>query len=218
MTRRLDAPEIARQLSDLPGWQRLGGALHARYQAPDFPAAAALVAAAAEIAEEMNHHPDVDLRWRLVRFELSTHSEGGITQFDVELAHRLAREAARLGATAQEPAPQRVELAIDAVDAQALLPFWRAGLGYVDAAQVNGAPQLRDPAGLGPSIWFQSMDPPRRERSRVHVDVYVPSALARDRVEAVRNAGGRLVTDEHAPSWWVLADAEGNELCVCTDD
>jgi 4a-hydroxytetrahydrobiopterin dehydratase len=59
------------------------------------------------------------------------------------------------------------------------------------------------------------MDPPRRERGRFHLDVYVPAEQAPARVEACLAAGGRLVTDAHAPSWWVLADPEGNELCVC---
>ena len=44
---------------------------------------------AAEIAEEMNHHPDMDIRWRTVTFSLATHSAGGVTQLDVELAHRI---------------------------------------------------------------------------------------------------------------------------------
>jgi 4a-hydroxytetrahydrobiopterin dehydratase len=39
---------------------------------------------------------------------------------------------------------------------------------------------------------------------------------ARERVAAVREVGGTLGSDEHAPSWWVLADGEGNELCVCS--
>ena len=43
----------------------------------------------AEIAEEMNHHPDMDIRWRTVTFSLATHSVGGVTQLDVELAHRI---------------------------------------------------------------------------------------------------------------------------------
>jgi 4a-hydroxytetrahydrobiopterin dehydratase len=50
-------------------------------------------------AEEMNHHPDIDIRWRTVHFALSTHSEGGLTQLDVELAHRISQAASRLGAT-----------------------------------------------------------------------------------------------------------------------
>jgi 4a-hydroxytetrahydrobiopterin dehydratase len=56
------------------------------------------------------------------------------------------------------------------------------------------------------------MDAPRRERNRIHLDVAVPH----DQAKALIAAGGRLVTDAHAPKWWVLADAEGNEACVAT--
>jgi 4a-hydroxytetrahydrobiopterin dehydratase len=60
------------------------------------------------------------------------------------------------------------------------------------------------------------MDPPRAGRGRLHLDVYVPADVAPRRVADTLAAGGRLVTEEHAPDWWVLADAEGNELCICT--
>jgi 4a-hydroxytetrahydrobiopterin dehydratase len=61
------------------------------------------------------------------------------------------------------------------------------------------------------------MDPPRTDRNRIHLDVYVAGGreACERRVADTIAAGGRLVTDEHAPEWWVLADPEGNELCVC---
>ena len=104
MTRRLDDEEIARQLEDLPGWQQREGALHAELEAPDFRTAVALVTAVAEEAEEMDHHPDIDIRYRRVRFALSTHSAHGITQLDVELAHRVTEHARRLGAAIRDRA------------------------------------------------------------------------------------------------------------------
>ena len=102
MTRRLDSEEISRQLSDLPGWRQQGDSLLVELEAADFPSAVALVSAVAEDAEEMNHHPDIDIRYRRVRFTLSTHSEGGVTQLDVELAHRISGHAARWGAEVPE--------------------------------------------------------------------------------------------------------------------
>ena len=57
-----------------------------------------LVDGTAEVAEEMDHHPDIDVRWRSVTFGLVTHSEGGVTQLDVELAHRIDAIASGLGA------------------------------------------------------------------------------------------------------------------------
>ncbi|MFP5335140.1 MAG: 4a-hydroxytetrahydrobiopterin dehydratase [Actinomycetes bacterium] len=98
MSRRLDDDEIRRQLGDLPGWSWRDDALHAIVEAPDFRSAVRLVDAVADVAEEMDHHPDIDLRYRRLVFILSTHSAGGVTQLDVELAHRIVAEAASLGA------------------------------------------------------------------------------------------------------------------------
>jgi 4a-hydroxytetrahydrobiopterin dehydratase len=217
MTRLLDDEEITRQLADLPDWRRFGGSLHARYQAPDFPTAVQLVSDVADTAESMNHHPDIDIRWRSLRFVLSTHSAGGLTQLDMELAHQISAEAARAGARSTGVTPSTIDVAIDAVDAAAIVPFWRAGLAYEDKPRDDGRAALRDPAGLRPYVWFQQMDPPRTDRNRIHLDVNVPRDEAQQRVEQVLGAGGRLVTDEHAPGWWVLADSEGNELCVCSE-
>ena len=89
MSRLLDQAEVARQLQSLPGWSSDGTSLHRSIEFPSFPEAVAAVATLAIDAEEMNHHPDIDIRWRTVTLTLSTHSEGGITQLDIELAHRI---------------------------------------------------------------------------------------------------------------------------------
>ena len=101
MARLLTDDEVERQLGDLPGWSREGTAIVATYEAPDFPTAIRLVDEVAVEAEEMDHHPDVDIRWRTPHWALSTHSAGGLTQLDVELAHRVAQAAARLGVPAR---------------------------------------------------------------------------------------------------------------------
>ena len=101
--RLLDDEEVTRQLLDLPGWSADGstdgGRLRASYEAPNFMAAVRLVDEVAAEAEAMDHHPDIDLRWRTVTLYCSTHSAGGLTQLDVELAHRIREWAQRLGAT-----------------------------------------------------------------------------------------------------------------------
>jgi 4a-hydroxytetrahydrobiopterin dehydratase len=104
MSRLLSDEEITRQLGDLPGWRRDNDSLVATYDAPDFPGAVQLIAAVGEDAEQMGHHPDVDLRWKVTHWRLSTHSQGGLTQLDIELAHRISQAAGRLGAAAKEPA------------------------------------------------------------------------------------------------------------------
>jgi 4a-hydroxytetrahydrobiopterin dehydratase len=103
MSRLLTDEEIDRQLGALAGWRRDAKSLVVSYDAPDFPTAVQLIAAAGDEAEQMGHHPDVDLRWKVTHWRLSTHSAGGVTQLDIELAHRISQAAAGLGAAAKEP-------------------------------------------------------------------------------------------------------------------
>ena len=99
MSRLLEPAEIDRQLADLPGWASDGASLSRTVEAPDFMTAIAVVDDVAVAAEAMNHHPDIDIRWRRVGFTLSTHSAGGITQLDVELAHQISEIARARGAS-----------------------------------------------------------------------------------------------------------------------
>jgi len=130
----------------------------------------------------------------------------------VEDARRLTARIRELGLIPEPAQSQTSEIAIDALDIPAVLPFWRAVLGYVD----ESGDAIVDPAGKGPAFWFQQMDAPRPQRNRIHIDVSVPHDQARDRIEATLAAGGTIVGDEEAPAFWVLADPEGNEACICT--
>jgi 4a-hydroxytetrahydrobiopterin dehydratase len=112
---------------------------------------------------------------------------------------------------------QVIEIGIDALDAAAIRPFWRAVLGYGDEPGRSGPwDGLIDPLGQGPAVWFQRMDAPRAQRNRIHLDVSVPHDEAEPRIRAALAAGGRLINDAEAPAFWVLADAEGNEACITT--
>ncbi|MEO3938228.1 4a-hydroxytetrahydrobiopterin dehydratase [Dermatophilaceae bacterium Soc4.6] len=102
MSRLLTDEEITRQLTGLAGWRRSGSALLATYTSPAFAAAVRLVDDVAEVAEQMQHHPDIDIRWTTTHWVLTTHSAGGITQLDIELAHRIAEAATAGHATAEE--------------------------------------------------------------------------------------------------------------------
>lgn len=172
-----------------------------------------------EVAEEMDHHPDADLRFTQVRFGLSTHDAGGVTQLDIELAHRIDALATAVGAARLSPAADIVEIGMDTTDPSRVAPFWRAALGYRPAREGDDD-VLLDPHGLGPQVWFQQTSTPASpagQRGRAHVDVTVSDLdEAARRRAAVEAAGGRLVTDAHAPAWWVYADPDGNELCICT--
>ena len=76
-------------------WQRDGDALVTSIECDSFPAAIELVRAVAAVAEERDHHPDIDIRWRTLRFVLSTHSAGGITEKDTSLAELIDDLAGR---------------------------------------------------------------------------------------------------------------------------
>ena len=199
-------------LGGLDDWRFVLGAIRTDFRAGSLPAAATLVARIVEAAEAADHHPDLDLRYPdRVRVVLSTHATGGLSNADVDLARTISQLAADAGATAETSTAQAVEIAIDTIDADRIRPFWAAVLGYKES---DGA--LVDPLRLGPPVWFQQMDEPRTDRDRFHIDVSVPHDVAEQRVAAALAAGGRLVTDQFARSWWVLADADGNEACVCT--
>jgi len=103
MSRLLSDEEITKELGNLPGWRRDGNSLVASYDSPDFPAAVQLIVHAGDEAEKMSHHPDVDLRWKATHWRLSSHSEGGLTQLDIVLAHRISAAATRLEAVSKEP-------------------------------------------------------------------------------------------------------------------
>lgn len=100
MAELLDTAAVDAAVADLPPWSRHDGEIVARFEAPSFRAAIALVTAIADQAEAMNHHPDIDIRYTTVALALSTHSAGGITAADLELARRINGVVATAGATA----------------------------------------------------------------------------------------------------------------------
>lgn len=89
MAELLNDGQITTALQGLTGWHRAGDAIVRTAELPGFPAAIEAVRAVAEIAEARDHHPDIDIRWRTVTFRCSTHSAGGITSQDIELAGQI---------------------------------------------------------------------------------------------------------------------------------
>jgi len=179
------------------------------FRTGSFGSGVALVDAIARLAAAADRLPDVDLRPEGVVVRLGSR-EGGFSEGDVSLAREISQAARDLGIDVDLTGLQHVQIAIDALVIPDVLPFWRAVLGY---EQVDVA-DLLDPRRQGPPFWFQQMDMPRPQRNRIHIDVYVPHDQAEARVAAALAAGGHLVSDENAPEWWTLADAEGNEVDV----
>ena len=87
--RALSADELAGIAHGLPAWSLQGGSLVRTAQAPSFMAGIAWVNAVAEIAEAMDHHPDIDIRYRRITFRVRTHDVDALTTWDVALAHRI---------------------------------------------------------------------------------------------------------------------------------
>lgn len=90
----LDENDVQRRLRSLDGWERTGNEIHKTYGFHDFRAAIAFVDRVADAAEQADHHPDIDIRYDRVTLRLSTHSAGGLTARDFDLAARIDAEIA----------------------------------------------------------------------------------------------------------------------------
>ncbi len=86
---RLSDEEIDDRLSGLDGWERDGDAIRRQFELDDFKGSVDFVNRLTPEAEEMNHHPDLEISWNKVTVSLSTHSQGGLTENDFELAARI---------------------------------------------------------------------------------------------------------------------------------
>jgi 4a-hydroxytetrahydrobiopterin dehydratase len=85
----LSDEEIGQRLEGLEGWEREGDAIRKRFEGADFNASIDTVNRLTPVAEEMNHHPDLHISWSTVTVWITTHSEGGLTENDFELARRI---------------------------------------------------------------------------------------------------------------------------------
>ena len=218
MAHTLKAADVSAR-PELTDWRFMLNRIEAQFDADAFDAAGRFVAQIGALAQAADHHPNVDLRYPgLVHVALTSHSDGGVTEKDVALATSISELATADGLTSSPAKVRTVEIGIDALDIGLVLPFWRAVLGYVDgSATRDGQPiDVVDPAGIGPEVWFQQMDEPRPQRNRIHFDVTVPHDVAEQRIADTIAAGGRLINDSEAKAFWVLADPEGNEACICT--
>ena len=210
---KLTGQQIADEAPD--GWAYLLGGLQTRIRTADFATGLSLVNAIGAAAEEMNHHPDLDLRYTHLDVRLTSHDVRAVTDRDIRLARAISAIAAEAGVRMECASVSRLELALDSPAFASVLPFWGAVLAMGDFRGPGYGDELRDPFGALPVVWFQESgsDEPRQ---RWHPDVWVDPAQVQRRIEAALAAGGTLVSDEEAPSFWVLADPDGNKVCLCT--
>ncbi|MEV4068095.1 VOC family protein [Nonomuraea dietziae] len=222
--KRLSRKEISDAVDGL-GWRFVLGVVRTSVPVISLAQAAEVAArAVAAAGEEGEASLWLDVRKDQVIVSLQSPATGWVSALELELAHRVTAAVSELGLRTdpgtggQGPrSVQMVEIAIDALDIAAIRPFWKAVMGYGDEAEAHGPEDpLVDPAAQGPAIWFQQMDAARPQRNRIHFDISVPHDEAARRIGAALAAGGVLLSDTAAPAFWVLADAEGNEVCVTT--
>jgi 4a-hydroxytetrahydrobiopterin dehydratase len=201
-----------REIADegLTGWVYVPGGLQTRIRTGDFATGLALVNAIGAAAEEMDHHPDIGLRYGHVDVRLTSHDTGGVTRRDVRLARAITALAAEAGLEPSTAGVTRLEMGLDSPAAKSILPFWGAILGMRPAEN-----ELTDPADTLPAVWFQESGG-EEPRQRWHPDLWLDPAEVPARIDAALAAGGTLESDAEAPAFWVLADPEGNRVCLCT--
>jgi 4a-hydroxytetrahydrobiopterin dehydratase len=208
----LTRPQIDEALAGLPDWRfRLGG-LVTVYKTPTAAVALELIAAVGRVAEDMDHHPDLDWRYSRVFIRFSSHDVGGeVTERDTRAAASVSAAASAAGAEAQPGLYRSVEIGIDTADPSAISEVWRVALGY----RKGSSGDLVDPYGRGPGVWFQETQTPNA--NRLHLDIHRSAAESAAVLEKTA-ATGALVNSDHAPGWVVVTDAQGNRLCLCTEE
>jgi len=212
------SPTQFRESEGVDDWRVLGDGANAYFQTGSFAAGARLVEAISELPGIDEQRPDVDVRHDGVTVRLLKISEdyAGMTRGIVEIARRISAAARKLGFSADPSAVQSVLVIPGATDRPGVMPFWRAVLGY-EPRRDSPAEDLVDPRGRAVPFWFEQMREPRADGGgAIHIAVWVPYEQAEARVAAALAAGGRMVRDKFAPSWWTLADPAGNEADIAT--
>jgi 4a-hydroxytetrahydrobiopterin dehydratase len=217
MTDRISAQQFE-ESEGVADWRVIGDGACTYFGTDTFAAGIRFVQDIGELPGLDGHPPDIDLRSDGVTVRLLTYEDGyyGMSQLDVELARQISAVAREQGLIADPSAVQNVLVIPGAPDTRAVMPFWRAVLGYEPRAD-SPDEDLLDPRNRWPGFWFETMKEPRGDGGgAIHIAVWLPYEQAEARVAAALAAGGHMVRDEFAPSWWTLADAAGNEADVAT--
>ncbi len=211
-------PRQFHEADGVEDWRVIGDGACAYFRTGSFQVGARLVQAIGGLPGLDAHRPDADLRHDGVTIRLVTITDDdyGMSRRDVELARQISSVARELGLRADPSAVQSVLVIVEGQARPTVMPFWQAVLGYERRAD-SPEEDLVDPRDRGPAFWFEDIrEPGPHGAARIHLAVWVPPEQAEGRVAAAIAAGGRLVRDEFAPSWWTLADAEGHEADIAT--
>jgi 4a-hydroxytetrahydrobiopterin dehydratase len=212
------SPKQFRESEGVEAWRVLGDGANAYFRTGSLPAGARLVQAISELPGVDDLQPEVDVRHDgvTVRMVAFVEGYGGVLRSHVELARKISAAARKLGLSADPSAVQSLLVIPGATARAEVMPFWRAVLGY-EPRRDSPAEDLVDPRGRGVPFWFEQMEKPRPGGGgAIHLAVWVPFEQAEAGIAAALAAGGRMVRDEFAPSWWTLVDPAGNEADVAT--
>lgn len=212
------------QDAGLEDWRKLAQALHGSFLVESFADALTFVTAVGEACASAGREPEVRLDGTFVEVRLlspvavyrypdgSVEAGPNVTQQDVDLARQISGIAQSLGLKPDPSAVAQLEIALDTADMAAVGPFWAAvltGSTFVDK-------DVFDPSGRIANLWFQPTDSHETPRQRFHLDLWIPPEVVPGRIEAALAAGGTVVNDDEAPAFTVLADPQGNKVCLCT--
>ncbi|MEQ7010350.1 VOC family protein [Actinopolymorpha sp. B17G11] len=203
-----DVRLTAKQFQEAGGtedWRVLAVGASSWFDAPSHAAGAELLRGIVALVDDGAPQPDVDLRPSGVHVRIPS-GPTGLSAADVSFARAISDIARGLELRADPAALQSVQLAIDAVDTKAVMPFWRIVFGYEESED-----GLTDSLRRDPGIWFQQADQLRPLRNRIHVDVAWADDIDNTRRAEVLANGGHVVNDERP---WVIDDPEGNEACL----
>jgi 4a-hydroxytetrahydrobiopterin dehydratase len=199
----------------LDDWRKLAQALHARYRAADFRASAAFAADVAEAAEKAGHLPDIKMTQDVVDVSLCTREDGlWVTEKDIAMARAISEIARQQGLSSEPAGVTQLEIALDAADDGRVAPFWSALLTGSPGNHIYDS--VFDPTGRVPSLWFQATDEHETPRQRWHFDLWLAPEAIEERIAAAVAAGGSVLYADEAPAWTLLADPDGNRVCVCS--
>jgi 4a-hydroxytetrahydrobiopterin dehydratase len=211
-------PSQFHQAEGVNDWRLTSEGATAFFRTRSFAESARFVQAISELQGVEDHRPGIDVRRDGVTVHMITYTDDyfGPSRRDLELARQISVAARQLGLAADPSAVQSLLIIPGAPNIAQVIPFWRAVLGYVPRTD-SPDEDLVDPHDRGPAFWFEQMDEPRADGGgAIHVAIWVPYEQAQARIAAALAAGGRMVRDEFAPSWWTLADPAGNEADIAT--
>jgi 4a-hydroxytetrahydrobiopterin dehydratase len=212
------SPQQFEEAEGVEDWRVVGDGATAYFRTASFAASVRLVQAIGALPGVEERPPDIDVRPDGVTVRLLTTDDDyyGMSRRDVEQARQIAAVTRDQGLTADPSAVQSILVIPGATVPAEIMPFWRAILGY-EPRPDSPDEDLVDPRNRAPGFWFERMEQPRSDGGgAIHVAIWVPYEQAEARVAAALAAGGRMVRDEFAPSWWTLADAAGNEADIST--